>query len=143
MPRCPLPAAPRLPVFALALVPGPAAAARARWTPLGPSGGGILCLAGDPAGRALYAGTAGGVYKSVDGASHWTLLARRIGRQPVAALAVDPRRPATVYAGTAAQGVWKRRDGGASWAAANRGMPTLAMSELAVGPGEPAGLSES
>ncbi len=113
-----------------------APAAPARWTPLGPSGGGSLVLAGDPAGRAIYAGTTGGVYRSVDGAAHWTLLARRIGRQPVVALAVDPSHPTTVYAGTAAEGIWKSRDGGASWALTSAGLPTLAISALAIDPRE-------
>jgi photosystem II stability/assembly factor-like uncharacterized protein len=144
MPRLPRFSALRLSILALALAaPVPAAtaaaaAAPARWTPLGPSGGGSLSLAGDPAGRAIYAGTTGGVYKSVDGAAHWTLLARRIGRQPVVALAVDPSRPATVYAGTATQGIWKSRDGGASWAPASNGLPTLAISALAIDPSETA-----
>jgi photosystem II stability/assembly factor-like uncharacterized protein len=142
MPRLPRLSALRMSILALVLaapvpIPAAAPAAPARWTPLGPSGGGSLSLAGDPAGRAIYAGTAGGIYKSVDGAAHWTLLARRIGRQPVVALAVDPRHPATVYAGTAAEGIWKSRDGGASWVPASAGLPTLAISALAIDPSAP------
>jgi photosystem II stability/assembly factor-like uncharacterized protein len=142
MPRPLLPAALRLPILALPALflaaPATAApAAAARWTPLGPNGGGILCLAGDRAGRALYAGTTGGAYRSVDGGSHWTLLAGGIGRQPVAALAVEPLRPAVVYAGTAEQGVWKSLDGGASWAPANRGLPSRAVRTVAIDPFHP------
>ena len=38
-------------------------AAAAGWTPVGPSGGAIRALAQDPAGGALYAGTAARVYR--------------------------------------------------------------------------------
>ena len=61
----------------------------------------------------VYAGTwEKGVFKTEDGGRSW----RRIGPSAVAVstLALDPRDPATVYAGTE-RGVHKSTDGGATW----------------------------
>jgi photosystem II stability/assembly factor-like uncharacterized protein len=44
----------------------------------------------------------------------------------VAALAVDPQNPGTLYAGGDG-GVFKTTDGGASWSAANSGLPTVGI----------------
>ena len=63
------------------------------------------CLAPD----CLYAGPA--VFKSTNGGSSW--IAVGLASQDVTSLAVDPRRPATVYA--AADRPVKSTDGGASW----------------------------
>jgi len=52
----------------------------------------------------------------------------------VYAVAVDPNRPSTVYAGTA-KGVHKSLDGGASWAPVERGIrPNTAVTALAIDP---------
>lgn len=66
---------------------------------------------------ALYAGTATGVKKSVDGGASWTQL-------PLAAktvsIAVDPRNPAVLYAATAG-GLFKSSDAGQTWGVINFG----------------------
>src|SRR5262249_10279829 len=58
----------------------------------------------------------------------------------VLTLAIDPRNPATLFAGTQ-RGLFKSLDGGASWSAANSGLPTLpgatmnlAVSRIAINP---------
>jgi len=78
----------------------------------------ISALAIDPlTPTTLYAGTAGGVFKSMDGGASWS----GIGLINVSALAIDPLTPTTVYAGTgtfdmgALGGVFKSTDGGVSW----------------------------
>jgi photosystem II stability/assembly factor-like uncharacterized protein len=61
--------------------------------------------------------------KSVDGGSTW----RRITTVPwlVQAIAIDPRRTSTVFAGTTRGGLFRSRDGGSSWhqVATARGVP--------------------
>lgn len=52
----------------------------------------------------------------------------------VLALSIDPRTPATVFAGTAGAGALKSADGGAHWAPANRGLPTLNVGVVAIDP---------
>lgn len=72
------------------------------------------------------------LYKSVDGGSTWTLpYVWFIG--PLNALVIDPRNPATLYAGTP-EGVFKSADGGASWS--NIGL-SMGVSSLALDPGDP------
>jgi photosystem II stability/assembly factor-like uncharacterized protein len=55
----------------------------------------------------------------------------------VAALAVDARRPATVYAGTS-RGVFKTTNGGRRWRAASAGLGRRPVQSLAVDPGRSA-----
>jgi photosystem II stability/assembly factor-like uncharacterized protein len=111
------------------------ATAIATWTPVGPAGGTVNCLAGVPADpRTIYAGTSGGIYQSTDKGATWTSLARQIGQQPVYTLAIDPLHPAVLYAGTGTEGVWKSADRGASWAPMNAGLPALTVSALAIDP---------
>ncbi len=56
----------------------------------------------------------GGVLKTTDGGKRWTKINSGLGDVAVAALAIDPVSPRTVYAGTSA-GVFKSTDGGAKW----------------------------
>jgi photosystem II stability/assembly factor-like uncharacterized protein len=90
----------------------------------------------------VYAGALGeGVFRSTDGGATWA----RCGTGPPARLghvAVDPRQPDTVYAGTwewkgGPKGtVYRSTDGGATWQAAV-GLPTSAVNDLAVDPHRP------
>jgi hypothetical protein len=88
-----------------------------------------LTLTGSPV--VLYAGTAGGVFKSTDGGLAWVAASSGLGNTDVAALAVDPATPATIYAGTAG-GVFKTLDGGVTWTARNGGL-TITLDIRAVG----------
>jgi hypothetical protein len=84
----------------------------------GPDGAFVVSFASAP--KALYAGTIGsGIFGSPDGGRSWRALG--LGGMRIDALAVDPVRPATVYAGTG-DGVFKTIDSGRSWRRASRGL---------------------
>ena len=84
----------------------------------------VVTLGLDPTRPAiLYAGTSGGVYKSVDQAGHWEkvnngLVSPAIIKSSralnVTAVLVDPHEPDTVYAATL-EGLYKSTDAAASW----------------------------
>lgn len=89
----------------------------ATWNNLGGSIGAVI-LVMDPSNHdILYAGNSpnGGVTKSVDGGISWTTLSTGLGVPPVFGLAIDPRNPQVLYAGTAGTGAWRTADGGQSW----------------------------
>jgi photosystem II stability/assembly factor-like uncharacterized protein len=88
--------------------------------------GSVNTLALDPRDPdTIYAGAVGaaagptsiyhwsGVFKSSDGGANWHPVGLK--GTNVAALALDPKRPETVYAGTDEKGVVKSTDGGRSW----------------------------
>jgi len=52
------------------------------------------------------------------------------GAESIAALAIDPKTPTTVYAGTSDRGVFKSIDGGANWSAT--GLANIYASALAI-----------
>ncbi|HEY3531530.1 MAG TPA: hypothetical protein VGL43_00240, partial [Casimicrobiaceae bacterium] len=99
----------------------------------------------DPAVRALavdrqtpatvYAGTASGLFKSVDGASHWVPAGfQDVAHRSVNAIAVDSTMPQVVYAATSA-GLYRSLDGAQSWSAI--GFSTFVSNDVAVDPGSP------
>jgi photosystem II stability/assembly factor-like uncharacterized protein/surface antigen len=110
----------------------------------GPAGGNIRALAMAPSDPStIYAGTAvsdifeqnkhgGGVFVTTNGSLTWSLSSNGLPDDPVQALAVDPRNPQIVYAGTFARGVFKTVDGGHSWTATNSGLTSLSVMMLAV-----------
>jgi hypothetical protein len=64
----------------------------------------------------LYAGTSGfggGVFKSTNEGTRWTVANSGLTSTSVRVLAIDPSTPATLYAGTDS-GVFKSTDGGAT-----------------------------
>ena len=96
MPRPAVRVLPRILALAFGLAGLPALAPGAQWTPVGPTGVGMV-LAIAPGRTAAYAATCNGVYRSDDGGSSW----REAGlqRECVVRLAVDPRPAAdTLYA---------------------------------------------
>jgi len=74
------------------------------WTPLGPGniGGRTRALLIDPTNpNVMYAaGVAGGVWKTTDGGHSWFPLADLMANLAVCSMAMDPRNPGTLYAGT-------------------------------------------
>lgn len=86
----------------------------------------------------IYAGTVNGAFKSSDAGSTWTAInsGLAIGGafRPITALVVDPKLPATVYAGTDGSGVFRSADDGTSWTGLNIGLTNLSVHALAVDP---------
>jgi photosystem II stability/assembly factor-like uncharacterized protein len=137
----PSPGATATPTPTATATPAPTVEPVGRWTTTGPEGGPVFTLALDPVvPEVLYAGTPGGVFKSLDGGA--TSIPRSDGLRDargllpqggILALAIDPIDPAVVYAG-AVDGVWKTLDGGAAWSA----LGGDAGREIAIDPASPA-----
>ncbi len=111
----------------------------AEWSPIGPPGGGIASILLQPGSSSvLYAGTAGGVFKSTDGGYGWSLASEGLPAQRVVGLAADLSVPTTLFAavssGVAAGGVFRSRDGGAHWSYVGRDLerPPIVANAFAV-----------
>ena len=122
----------------------------------------VVALALDPTTpTTLYAATSqggtpqgvSGVFKTTDGGASWSPVNTGLTCAsafpggapfacPVSELALDPRTPTTLYAGTS-DGVFKTTDGGASWSPASTGLTcgappcTVSVSALALDPTTP------
>ena len=109
--------------------------AGATWTPTGNGPGGFpLAIAVDPTSpQTVYVASApAGVYKSTNGGASWTPSSSGLTELDIAALAIDPRTPATLYAGIAGTdnaGMFKSTDAGATWRLANTGFPGVSLVE--------------
>jgi photosystem II stability/assembly factor-like uncharacterized protein len=92
------------------------AASAGIWRSIGPDGGSVAALAFAPSdAHVAYAGGAeGGIFRSGDGGASWTSVSGGLATLVVKCLAVDPRDPAIVYAGTLS-GLYGTTSGGASW----------------------------
>src|SRR5579864_9163314 len=92
----------------------------------------------------IYAGLQDGppaVYKSTDGGDSWRPAGAGLP-SGVMSLAVDPRRPRTVYATSdfanpEAPGFFRSTDGGASWSVWGAGLPDGSVDAVAVSPTTP------
>src|SRR5262249_44134876 len=98
--------------------------ARAQWVSLGPEGGEVDSLVLHPTNpQILYAGGLAGVRKSTDGGASWTDADGGMRESTwVLGLAIDPAKPATLYAGT--DGVFKSTDAGVTWTHLTNGIPS-------------------
>ncbi len=76
-----------------------------------------------------------GLYRSRDGGSTWTYFGER-GLSGVFSLAVDPRDPNTVFAGTR-QGLFVSRDGGERWRPVDGPLGRVPVTAIAFHPREP------
>jgi photosystem II stability/assembly factor-like uncharacterized protein len=84
--------------------------------------GEVLALDPSRSGR-LYAARSTGLARSDDGGRTWRKISTFGGTAPqLTDLLVDPRTPATLYAGTAGDGVWRSTDSGSTWAQINAGL---------------------
>jgi uncharacterized protein (TIGR03437 family) len=100
------------------------------WTSLGPGnvGGRTRALLIHPQNpQVMYAaGVSGGVWKTTNGGASWSPLADLMANIAVCSMAMDPRNPEVIYAGTGegffnyggvrGAGIFRTADGGASWA---------------------------
>jgi len=99
----------------LALCLAASSVAAVQHTSIGPEGGAVTALAVDPGAAAtVYAGTGGGIYKSVDHGQSWTAASRGMTNVAIAALVTDPTEPRGLLAGTAG-GLFRSTDGAGTW----------------------------
>jgi len=69
----------------------------------------------DPANpKVMYVATRDGLFKSTDAGERWTPAGK--GLKNLAAVAVNPTRPAEVYTVTVDGQLYRSADGGATWA---------------------------
>jgi photosystem II stability/assembly factor-like uncharacterized protein len=112
----------------------PAIAGTDAWTTSGPPGVYVRALVVDPTvPSTVYAGTNGGLFKSVDAGASWMAINNGLNADPrtiyASALAIDPVAPSTLYAGITKNyggygdygGVYESTDGGAGWFLINSG----------------------
>lgn len=108
-----------------AIAPAPAQAAPAiTWMQpeSGIYGGNVHCLAIHPEiPGTLYAGTDGGVYKSLDGGDTWAATNNGLTNYQVLSVAILPGSPETVFAGAYGE-LFKTINGGESWDVVNIGL---------------------
>lgn len=98
----------------------------------------VAALATDPNdSETLYAGTLGGVFKSIDAALSWEPANTGLTANDVRALEIDPFAADVIYAGTNGGGVFKSVNAAGSWAAANTGLTSTAIFAIASTPGTP------
>jgi photosystem II stability/assembly factor-like uncharacterized protein len=95
----------------------------------------------DPVNDAtLYVGTDAGIWKSTDFGQTWAPMSNGMGTPPPAAvfLAIAPRSPQTLYAGTVFAGgkFFKSTDGGSNWALSNTGLPAANILQVLVDPND-------
>ena len=112
-----------------ALISAPAAAADARWLPIGAQQPGqtdkpVWSLAISRAHPAvMLAATQGsGILRSTDSGATWTPVTPALTAAWV--IRFDPQQPAIAYAGTQSSGLLKSTDEGKSWSEAGSGLPS-------------------
>jgi photosystem II stability/assembly factor-like uncharacterized protein len=133
----------------LLLLPVASAAAQtpqwrlSNWRAVGFAGSRVDALAVAEEGRILYLATELGPQASLDGGENWNYIGQDLDRQeapPVTALALDPRDPQVVYAGTeqgAKGGLYVSRDGGLHWQHLLAGRREDGIRTVFVDPGAP------
>jgi hypothetical protein len=104
---------------------------QSQWTGAPPWSGRVTAIANDPGDAAVaYVGSAGGgAWKTTNAGATWTPISDSLGSLAIGAIAIDPRRPNTIYLGTGeantsgdsyyGSGIYKSTNGGASWTKLN------------------------
>lgn len=110
-----------------------------------PLSGRVNAIAYHPSDSKTFylAGATGGLWKTIDKGETWTALGDAWEKMPVGAIAVDPKTPTTVYAGTGdfhggsgySLGIMKSTDGGSTWTNYGRAQfGNVAVSQVLVDP---------
>lgn len=86
----------------------------------------VSALGVDPADSSIiYAGGFGGLARSLDGGSSWSLIWNGVFAY---AVAIDPSDPRILYVADTTSGVSRSADGGATWSLRNNGLPVVGVS---------------
>ncbi len=85
----------------------------------------------------VYAAGQAGVFRSSDFGTTWQDASSGLDIRDVHALAIDPKNPEILYAGTHGAGVFKSSDGASSWWPIRRGLSDLVIHSLRVDPAVP------
>jgi photosystem II stability/assembly factor-like uncharacterized protein len=91
----------------------------------------ILFQPKDP--KIALAATRGGMFRTVDGGSHWVPSEAGMEKTFALSLASDPQDPGVFYAATAGSGVFKSTNGGQSWKLAGRELDRTVVRCVATG----------
>lgn len=75
------------------------------------------------------------LYRSEDGGATWKAIG--LGSLGVNALAIDPVRPSTLYAGTESGGIFKSTDWGETWSVRNTGLGSPTINALGINRANP------
>ncbi|MGQ9560453.1 MAG: WD40/YVTN/BNR-like repeat-containing protein [Candidatus Oleimicrobiaceae bacterium] len=97
----------------------------ATWSPrnLGLGSPYVQCLAVDPHDEnVIYAGTFGGLFRSVDAGRRWQACGEGITSSDISAIAVSPHRGDLLLCGTWGKGVFLSKDGGRTWLSRSNGI---------------------
>jgi hypothetical protein len=104
----------------------------AQWVQTGgPPGGGAVCITAGPGGVDLFAGTAGGVFRSTDGGASWSAANKGLPGTWIEGFVIFGP---DLFAGTT-EGVFRSTDNGATWVESNTGLgtsPHVAVMSLAL-----------
>jgi photosystem II stability/assembly factor-like uncharacterized protein len=111
------------------------------WSAIGLPYNRTSVLVVDPNNAAMiYAGTeGGGVLKSVNAGGTWNAANNGLVNTDIEALAIDPQKPSTVYAGGWG-GAFKSTDGGVSWTTITKGITIPDIMSLVINPQDPTAL---
>jgi photosystem II stability/assembly factor-like uncharacterized protein len=121
-------------VIGALLTSRPASAQDTGWVLQG-EGGLVTALVLDPVNPAiLYATTARGIFKTIDGGASWRPQGGELEGKSILAMAIDPRHTATIFATTDTGGIYRSRDGGEHWSEANAGLAARYVGSIAVDP---------
>jgi photosystem II stability/assembly factor-like uncharacterized protein len=78
-----------------------------------------------------------GVYKSTDGAAHWTAANSGLTASAYYSLAIDPSNSSVLYAGPGPGRIFKTTDAGASWTELTNGLGTSFYQSIAISTAPP------
>ncbi|HJQ69529.1 MAG TPA: hypothetical protein VKA70_11175 [Blastocatellia bacterium] len=94
----------------------------------------IICLAGSALGQASDdRNKTAPMFRSTDGGASWTAINTGIVAHFISALAIDPRAPEIVYAGSD-RGIFKTTDGGNNWAVPNGDITLFTIESIVIDP---------
>jgi photosystem II stability/assembly factor-like uncharacterized protein len=105
----------------------------ATWIELTNAPSAVAALAADPTNPSIiYAGTASGVFKSLDAGASFASNSTGLTSSSVTSFAINPLQPADLFVGTTSGGVFESVDGGATWRSLNNGLTDLNITTLAI-----------